>query len=523
MHKGLFLICLTFFNVLFAQEIQWEKNIGGSKSEYLSDIIGTPDNGFLLAGSSYSGKSGTKAIGGQGDLDYFIWKINENGDVEWQNSFGGLGSDELIKINSTWEGGYILAGMSNSGNDGDKKSSNYGLNDFWIVKINPFGEEEWQLSIGGKGNDMMIDILETYDRGFLIAGTSDSDSEIYSNNVLLNQIEENKGNSDFWVIKISEKGAIEWQRTLGGKYVEELKGVQLTKDQGYILSGNSNSPQSGDKISENIGQEDFWILKLNEAGEIEWEKSLGGEMSDNLTNIIPTNDNGFIIGGTTQQNKDQDINIDWWIMKMDVKGDVEWEKTIDIGSRDVLVGINKTKAGNYLLSGFNEVIGTTNQKDKQDGEDYIAIKIDETGKELWRKKIGGKSSDRLNKTLVTRDGGYILAGTSDSKSNEDKKSENFGREDFWVVKLLDSESQLEKIEESIEVYPNPARDYVNILIHQPFKSADLQIVDMAGAIVQENTIKQKLTPINIMQLSTGIYILKIKIIDQMYTKKVIKL
>ena len=163
-----------FCSSLSAQSIEWQQVLGGIHSEYLYDVKSTPDYGFLLAGSSFSEDSGNKSEKGQGDLDYFLWKMDESGKMEWQKTFGGSGSDYLYSVGMTSEGGYILGGSSDSPVSGDKKEAGFGNMDFWIIKINPQGKEEWQLTLGGIGNDQLQSIQQTPEGGFIIAGSSDS-------------------------------------------------------------------------------------------------------------------------------------------------------------------------------------------------------------------------------------------------------------------------------------------------------------------------------------------------------------
>ncbi|MGB3453900.1 MAG: hypothetical protein WBA59_08735, partial [Moheibacter sp.] len=156
---SLFLL-LTPAPDLYSQSIEWQQVLGGAHSEYLYDVKATPDYGFLLAGSSFSGKTGAKSEAGQGDLDYFLWKMDESGKMEWQKSFGGSGSDYLYSAALTKEGGYILGGSSDSPKSGDKKEDGFGNMDFWILKLNPEGKEEWQLTLGGIGNDQLQSIQQ---------------------------------------------------------------------------------------------------------------------------------------------------------------------------------------------------------------------------------------------------------------------------------------------------------------------------------------------------------------------------
>src|SRR5690606_34116811 len=154
-YRVLFTVFIAFslFSKVNSQAIEWQQVLGGAHSEYMYDVKATPDYGFLIVGSSFSEDSGNKSEKGQGDLDYFLWKMDEAGKMEWQKSFGGLGSDYLYSVSLTRDGGYILGGSSDSPKSGDKKEDGFGNMDFWILKLDPTGQEEWQISIGGIGND----------------------------------------------------------------------------------------------------------------------------------------------------------------------------------------------------------------------------------------------------------------------------------------------------------------------------------------------------------------------------------
>lgn len=520
-------VILLFFDIAISQEILWERSIGGDKSDYLNDIKPTPDFGFILAGSSFSDDSGNKSGKRIGDLDYFLWKMDENGNQEWQKSFGGSGSDHLYSVNLTHDGGYILGGSSNSPISGDKKDASFGLDDFWVMKLNPKGEEEWQFTMGGKGMDVLLSIQQTKDKGYILGGTSDSskakDLEINP----YQKSDDSRGGMDYWIVKITELGEIEWQKTIGGIYYDVLRSVYQTSDGGYVLGGYSNSPASGEKTEDNLGDGDYWIVKLNANGDIEWDKTFGGDGDDELFVLTPTNDKGFLIGGSSNSEISntklvQNTNErDWWLIKLSEKGDIQWQQTYDIDKNDILRNIIVTKENEYLLSGYSE----GSLSDNQGGygiNDFAIIKIDEVGTEMWRKYIGGDDADYLEGSIMTRDGGFVLAGTSTSGAAKDKNAKAMGREDFWIVKILDQDSELFYIEDNLEVYPNPASEYVNVILHVDFKQADLQVFDMLGSLVLQTKLKTKLTPVDIRQLKTGSYVMKISVEKEVFTKKLLK-
>ena len=122
MKKNYFYLLLFIPLFIQSQNILWEKSYGGNYADYLFDVQPTADYGFILAGSSLSDKSGIKEDNNQGDLDYWVWKMDANGKLDWQKSLGGSGFDLLQSIKGTRDGGFILAGTSSSNQGIDRKS-----------------------------------------------------------------------------------------------------------------------------------------------------------------------------------------------------------------------------------------------------------------------------------------------------------------------------------------------------------------------------------------------------------------
>ena len=548
----------------FSQDILWEKSYGGKQADYLMDAIPTPDYGFILAGSSLSDKSGNKSENGMGDLDYWIWKMNEKGDLDWQKSFGGSGSDFLQSIKTTSDGGFILAGTSNSSNENsaqtsrnDKKDACRGGDDFWIIKLDAKGNEMWQKTIGGMGQEKLQSIVRTMDGGYVMAGSSSSPgpseggekgslSEM-GEKVISEKTAPNYGNMDYWMVKLDSKGNIKFQKTFGGKYEDELKSIEQTKDGGYILGGYSNSPStvankigtqsSGNKTQDNIGIGDFWVLKLDKDGEITWQKTLGGDQDDNLYVVHQTHDGNYILGGnsnsnaTNQKSKGNENGTDFWVVKLDTQGETLWQETYNIGKVDVLTSLIENDDHSVLLGGFAQSESPLAPKggimkavgmatDKKEINDYVAIKIGEKGEEIWRQSVGSKGEDLLKKAIETRDGGYLLAGTSKGEKSRDKDS-SIGSNDFWVVKLKDN-SKPEKVKLSIEALPNPVITFTNIIVGYDFTDGFASVYDLAGRQLQRFSIKTRTVPIDLSGLPEGIYVVNIDTNVQHDGIKVIK-
>lgn len=526
-----------FYGVLFlqwctlsiSQNILWENSYGGKHAEFLYDAIPTPDYGFLLAGSSISNKNGNKADANKGDLDYWVWKMDEKGTPEWQKSFGGNGVDVLQSVKLANDGGFILAGTSSSSISSDKKEACKGQEDFWIIKLDAKGNEIWQRTIGGSGQEKLLSIAQTKDGGYILGGTSSSNTSEPDEKGVIDKYgksEDSRGSLDYWVVKLDTKGEIKWQKTLGGQYVDELKSIEQTNDKGYILGGYSNSPISGDKTQENFGLNDYWIVKLDEDGNELWQHTLGGDQDDTLFALTQTNDGGYIAGGnsnsgaTNSKSKSNKKGTDFWVLKLGKSGAIEWQETYNHGEKDVLTSIVENTDGTFLIGGYaqsesaqksaNSVQKSLGKKaDKEGINDYIALKIKATGEEIWTQTVGSKGDEILKKLFETRDGGYILAGTSIGNASRDKNTA-IGGSDFWVVKLRDNEKKIEE-KEKIEAIPNPAISFTNVIVTYEYLKGTATLFDLSGRSMQ--TIKltgEKTIPVDLSNIPQGIYLIEIK-------------
>jgi hypothetical protein len=516
------LYCLSFAAISIAshaQDILWEKSYGGKHADYLFDAIPTADYGFILAGSSLSEKTGNKTEAGRGDLDYWIWKMDEKGDLDWQKSFGGIGSDLLKSIKLTNDGGFILAGTSDSPKGSDKKEDSKGKNDFWIIKLDASGGEQWQKTIGGFGQDDISVVIQTKDNGYLLGGSSSSPKSG-------DKSDDSRGNMDYWLVKLSSTGTIEWQHTFGGQYIDELRGLEQTKDGGYIVGGYSNSSDTGEKTDKNYGVGDYWVLKLDDKGAIVWQKTFGGDKDDHLYAIHQTIDGGYILGGNSNsgasnnKKKGSEKGTDFWVIKLNEDGQSVWQETYNIGQVDILTSIAENSDGTFLVAGYakTEVVGK--KTDKKEINDYIALKIDGNGDEKWRRAIGSSGEDVLHRLIETRDGGYLLAGTSKGQSSRDRSS-NIGRNDFWVVKLKDKEKPKEKAK-PVEAFPNPTDGYTNIIVGYEYKKGWATLYDLSGHQLQRFKITDRTIPINLSSLPEGVYIVQIGTDESTDSVKIIK-
>ena len=531
-----------------AQDILWEKSYGGQHAEYLFDAIPTPDYGFILAGSSLSKKTGNKDQDNRGDLDYWVWKMDEKGDLDWQKSFGGSGQDMLYAVLLTNDGGYLLAGSSESGEGLDKKGKCRGNSDFWVIKLDAKGGELWQKTIGGSGQDELTAVVRAKDGGFILAGSSASE-------VSGDKTVKNFGGMDYWVVKLDAHGELVWQHSFGGSYNDELRGITTTSDGGYLLGGSSNSADTGTKTQKNLGQSDYWVVKIDDKGEEQWQRTIGGSGDDQLAAVCTTKDGNYLLGGNSNSESSNDkrssneSGTDMWVVKLDRDTkQILWQQTYNIAKTDILTSLVENEDRTVLIGGYAQgepvkkqearsrkqdmrgKIGEARSKKqearekgqeslvrmKKGTDDYVAVKVSEQGDELWRRNIGSEGQEVLRKVVETRDGGYLLAGTSKMVTNADgsmkatgDKSSGKGSNDFWVVKLKDK-SKPKEDKRPVEAIPNPAMDFTNVIVGYDYNKGTATVVDLAGHTLQQFAITDRTIPIDLQGLPEGIYIVNIK-------------
>lgn len=414
--------------------IEWEKSFGGEGSDWLRSLQQTADGGYILGGWSRSPISGNKSSPPFGSGDFWVVKVDAQGNKQWENSFGGQNSDYLYSLQQTSDGGYILGGRSESSISGNKTSPNFGLDNFWVVKVDAQGNKQWENVFGGVNSDYLYSLQQTTEGGYILGGGAYSP-------ISGNKISPKIGGYDFWVVKVNAQGTKQWENSYGGKNYDILYSLQQTSEGGYILGGWSSS-FSGNKASPNFGFQDFWVVKVDAQGTQQWENSFGGQNSDYLYSLRQTADGGYLLGGVSKSsisgNKTSPNfgEYDFWVVKVDSQGNKEWENSFGGGQNDELYSLQQTSNGGYILGGrsYSSISGSEIFP-RFGGGDFWVVKVDTLGNKEWEQSFGGEKDDELYSLQQTLDGGYILGGRSESFISGNKSSPNFGDDDFWVVKF----------------------------------------------------------------------------------------
>ena len=321
--------------------IQWKKSLGGTNNEWAYSIQPTNDGGYIVVGSTLSNNG--DVLGNHGDEDCWVVKLSSSGTIQWQKALGGSDWDEAWSIQQTSDGGYILAGRTRS-NDGDV-SGNHGAFDIWVVKLDGTGTLAWQKSLGGSGDDIGYAVRQTPDGGYIVTGESGSDNGDVSGLI---------GGTDYWVIKLSPEGNLEWQKMLGSSSLDFPYDITPTNDGGYIVVGIA-SANSGDVTGNHDGF-DYWVVKMNNQGDIQWQKSLGGSGQDYAQAVQQTSDGGYVIAGSSPSTDGDVIGndgvIEFWIVKLTEVGELQWQKTLGGTKADRAFSIQQTSDGGYIVCGY---------------------------------------------------------------------------------------------------------------------------------------------------------------------------
>lgn len=299
--------------------VQWQKCFGGTSMDAGYCVQQTTDGGYILEGVSNS-TNGDVTGNHSGSNDFWIVKLDPSGDITWQKCLGGSLSDGSYSVQQTTDGGYILGGLTCS-NDGNV-SGNHGSVDYWVVKLTSSGVLSWQKCLGGSDEDWLWSIRQTSDGGYGLAGWSlSTDGDVTGSH----------GGGDIWVVNLDSEGNICWQKSLGGSGADEIRwewpSIWQTVDGGYFVAGCSDSTD-GD-VTGNKGDADFWVVKLNTGGNISWQKCFGGSLTDRARSGVQTTDGGYVVVGWTHSS-DGDVSgnhsvtypQDGWIIKLDSNGNL---------------------------------------------------------------------------------------------------------------------------------------------------------------------------------------------------------
>ena len=462
--------------------ILWTHTYGGGGDDQCWSVRQTSDGGYILSGWTWSF--------GSGQSDFYLVKTDNQGVCQGTRTFGGGGRDESYAVLQSSEGGYIVAGNT--------QSFGAGGGDLYVVKTDDHGFVQWTRTYGGSGNDACRCIQQTSDGGYILTGVKD----------LLGA-----GGWNVYLVKISAQGDLIWERTFGGPNTEYAVSVQQTTDRGFIMVGLTESYGSGGS--------DFYVVKTDSLGNTQWTQTFGGGADELANSVQQTTDGGFIIAGWTCSFGAG--NSDYYVVKTNSQGIAQWTRTYGGTGFDAASSVEQTTDGGYLVGGCSASISSG-------GKDFLLIKVDADGNPQWKRTYGGGSDELWGCISSTMDGGYVIGGFTFSFGA--------GSDDFYLVKT--GPDQMVLAAEAIKTttpndhalypnYPNPFNSITKISYCLPIRSnVSLNIFNPLGQEV--GTLVNAIQPAGTytvsfdgLGLTSGIYFYQLQAGEFVQTKKMIML
>jgi hypothetical protein len=419
---GIFTLLLVSFS--HAQQ-RWERTYGGAGEEYSSSVRQTSDGGYIVAGT-------TNSFGN--DFQVYLVKTNAYGDTIWTKIYGGLDWDSGISVQQTTDGGYIVAGQTGSfGND-------YQV---YLLKTNASGDTLWTRTYGGAGFEVGFSVQQTTDGGYIVAGSTES----FGNGRRV------------YLVKTNASGDTLWTRTYAWTDYQEGYSVQQTQDGGYVVAGY---------CVDSLGTDfQVYLVKTDASGNLQWERNYGGPSEEEGYSVQQTTDGGYIIAGVTWAG-----NGDVYLVKTDPLGNTMWTRTYGGTDTDYGYSVQQTADGGYIITGGTNSFGN-------DYQVYL-VKTNASGNLQWKRNYGGTGFEDGWSVQQTTDGGYIVAGNYDYYQPNPQ---------FYLIKTdANGSSAVEEARNAergmrsaeLRITPNPYVSFARVLGHE---GEGFKLYDVMGRMV----------------------------------------
>lgn len=417
---------------------------------------------------------GSTASSGTGNTDIYFLKVDSLCNYQWSFALGGTNNDWGYAIKQTYDKGFIIAASTNSYGNGGY--------DAMLLKRDSLGNYQWQKTYGGNDWDFAYDVVQTFDSGYVFCG------ETYNNSA---------GFSDVYVVKINSIGDTLWTKTVGGSLIDKGNALIQTSDSNIVVAGIRNTPTDSTQA---------YVLKFDKDGTLIWDSVYGGVKYEDFNGIIETYDGGFVSTGTST-NASIDGDEDYYVLKIDRDGIILWEQIIGSIGDEVGYDILELANTNLFIIGYTEATGGG-------GKDAKLFLLNSGGWWAGQNSSFGNFNDEVaNSVVFGNDGSMKMAGFSDGYG--------YGLYDLMVISVdtvvpyqqftVTSNEDIAPISvqeysrnsAEIKIFPNPTNDIVQITTS--IYPLNLELIDVFGKRVLDLKLTQSNDFINIKRLSKGYY------------------
>lgn len=521
------LFCAVTFGFSAQNIITYQHALWGGTAHNSLRSIHTSDGGMLLISTvgfdSNMGMIDPPYYGGS-----FIWvvKLNANYELVWQKSFGGSGFDSahsVIELNNS----IYIGATSDSPVSGNKTVGNQGEQDVWLIRIDYEGDILEQYAYGGSGSDKLVDLKSLSDGNLFILCSSNSPQSG-------SKSEPNYGPSDFWALKIAPDGTLLWEKTYGSEGWDlPCSAIELSNGS-LFLTGSSLGGASGIKTATPIGEDDYWVLKINPSnGAPIWDRVYGGVLPDDLITAVSDGHNLFLYGMSYS-----DVSgtrtvpllgfIDTWFLKLNEDGEPLIDLAYGGDAGDFIYSVVLDNQHLFLSISSSSGISGNKTEESRGSTDYWLVKTDLNGQIMGQKTIGGDALDQIRGVSFPNNQSILVHGRTLSGVSGDKTIPKLNPDgpDTWLVELdaitLNVVSQLPS---DFLVFPNPIREKLTVHLSEHNVPLSIDIMDASGKrITTESNIHELHGQMHLdfSGWSSGIYFLQIHTNSGNQTVRVVK-
>ena len=493
-----------------AQILPNQLDIGTTGMLFSNNATLLSDGSYLLSSESLSGIDGDKTTSNYGLTDSWIVKLNASNQIQWQLSYGGSGSEDKTIIKQLSNSNLLIASSSNSPISGNKTVNTKGGNDIWLVKTDSQGSSIWQKSYGTSGNESLEDIVYISDSLICLIGNT------FFQGIEGDKTENSYGSGDYWILLIDGDGNILWDRTLGGSaYESARKGMWDSINQRIYISGTSQSTISGLKTEISYGSDDIWLVNLDLNGNLINQKTIGGSgfefptamIQDNVGNLLLSCSSNSPLSGTKTQNSFGEY--DAWLVKLNPAFTILGDYSFGGTNRDNLMSIFVQDNNQLVLACASSSDNTGNRNIPLKGTtDCWFLGVNSSTMQIdWQTSLGGNLMD-YPLAFWDNGGTYKVVALTSSPVSIDKTVSAWGETDFWVYEFSKI-AGLQEISNDFNIFPNPASETLTISLPENASTTECILYDNLGKEMKRFRVSGGENLVDVSELDNGMYTLRI--------------